>query len=174
MTDAARSIGLSLWIQPSGQLYDRMASIIRQLSERFHTPIFEPHVTLLGDLVGDEQEITAQAQQLAAQIPPFQMTLTTVDYLEPYFRCLFVRAQETPELLRANQIARSIFHREQDPKFMPHMSLLYGTFDVAIKKQIIQTIGHEFNAPFAVNSIQFLSCNGTPQEWYKIKELVLH
>ena len=165
-----RSIGLSLWLQPSGKLYDELNKTILQLSKKHGAPIFPPHVTLLGDLIGDEKEITAQAQQLASRIQPFQVTLTTVDYWDAYFRCLFVHAEENAALVQANRVARSIFHREQDPKFMPHLSLLYGTFDIETKVRIIESIGRKFNKSFLVDRVNLLSCNGEPKDWYRIQE----
>ena len=168
-----RSIGLSLWLQPSGELYDELGKMISQLSSKYGAPIFPPHVTLLGDLLGDEKEITTQAQQLASRLEPFQITLTTVDYLDSYFRCLFVHAEETPALVEANRLARNIFHREQDPRFMPHLSLMYGTFDDETKKRIIESIGREFNKSFPVDRIHLLSCNGEPKDWYRVQALML-
>ncbi len=168
-----KAIGLSLWLQPSGELYTELSTTISQLSKQYATPVFPPHVTLLGDLIGDEKEIISQAQQLASRLRPFQVTLTTVDYLDVYFRCLFLRAEETPALLQANRAARSIFHREQDPKFMPHLSLLYGNFAVETKKQMIESIGQDFNKTFSVNSLHLLSTNGEPKDWYEVKEFRL-
>ncbi|MBI5032207.1 MAG: 2'-5' RNA ligase family protein [Chloroflexi bacterium] len=165
-----RSVGLSLWLQPSGQLYDELSKTISQLSKKYGAPVFPPHVTLLGDLIGDEKEITSQAQQLASRVQPFQITLTTIDYLDAYFRCLFIRAEETPALLQANRIARSVFHRENDPSFMPHLSLLYANLEVETKQQIFKTIGREWAKAFPVNSIHLLSCDGEPKDWYRVQE----
>lgn len=164
------SIGHSLWLMPLGQVYDELSRTISELSKEYAAPVFQPHVTLLGDLIGDEKEITLQAQQLASRIRPFQVTLTTVDYLDTYFRCLFLRAEESPALVEANRVARNIFHREQDDKFMPHLSLLYGNFEVETKKRIIETIGREWAKSFPVNRIHLLSCNGEPKNWYRVQE----
>ena len=155
---------------PPGQVCDELSKIISQLSTQYATPVFPPHVTLLGDLAGDAEELSSQAQQLALRLRRFQVALTTVAYLPAYFRCLFIRAEETPALVAANQIARAIFHREQDAKFMPHLSLMYGDFDSKTKQQIVASIRREFKTTFPVNSIHLLSCNGEPKEWYHVHE----
>ncbi len=164
------STGYSIWLTPSGDIADELSKMIAQLSHQYATPVFPPHVTLIGNLVGGEKELSSQTQQLAAHIRAFEITLTTVDYLDEYFRCLFLRAAETPALVEANQKARALFHREQDAKFMPHLSLLYGNFDVATKKQIVASIGREFDKTFQVNSIHLHSTNGEPKDWYRVQD----
>jgi 2'-5' RNA ligase len=164
------STGHSLWLMPSDQIYNQLSNTISQLSNQYATPVFQPHITLLGDVTGDVGELSSQAQQLALRLRRFQVTLTTVDYLPAYFRCLFIRAEETSALVEANRIARELFHREQDAKFMPHLSLMYGDFDLETKQQIIASIGREFKMTFSVNRIHLLSCNGEPKAWYHVRE----
>ncbi len=81
------------------------------LSKTYHGPLFEPHVTLLGDLLGSEDEITAQTLRLA----PYDIQLTFSGYEDYYFRCLFLRVRETQPVMEANAQARAIFNREADP-----------------------------------------------------------
>ena len=37
-----------LWLKPSREASDQFADVIRQLALDLNTPIFEPHITLLG------------------------------------------------------------------------------------------------------------------------------
>jgi 2'-5' RNA ligase len=159
----------SIWLMPSGEINDELRQTISKLSQQYATPMFPPHVTLLGNLSGGEKDLSSQTQRLAARIRPFQVTLTTVDYLDEYFRCLFLRAEETPTLLEAGRAARIIFHREQDPIFLPHLSLMYGNFDIEIKKQIVESIGHEFNRSFWVSHLRLFSTTGEPKDWYRVQ-----
>ena len=170
MKQIPASTGYSIWLMPSGQVRDELSKTISHLSNQYATPVFQPHVTLLGDLAGNEAEISSQVQQLASRLRPFQITLTTVDCLPAYFHCLFVRAEETPALAEANQMARLIFHREQDAKFMPHLSLMYGNFSAETKRQIVQTLGREFSIAFPVKTIHLYSTNGEPKEWHPVQE----
>ena len=155
---------------PPGQVCDELSKTISQLGNQYATPVFQPHVTLLGDLAGNEDELSSQAQQVALRLRHFQVTLTTVDYLPAYFRCLFIRAQETPALVQARDVSRYRNAVGQDAKFMPHLSLMYGDFDSETKQQIIASIKREFKVTFPVNRIHLLSCNGEPKEWYHVRE----
>jgi 2'-5' RNA ligase len=116
------------------------------------------------------KSILSKTEQLAGLLTPFVATLTHADYLDQYFRCLFIRAEETEDLINANNRASEIFSRQHDSRFMPHLSLMYGDFTSEIKQQIIGTIGKNFNMRFDVTSVHLFSTNGEPKEWHRVKE----
>ena len=149
---------------PSGD--SELNNIIKELSIEYKSPLFPAHLTLLGDLIGDKQEIEKDALHLAQQIRPFSIRLAGLDIQENYFRCLYIKAEENKLLSRANEFARKIFHREKDPKFMPHISLMYGK--ISGKEAIIKRLG--ISAEFEVRSIHLYSCDGEPKDWYPIRE----
>ncbi len=164
------STGYSIWLMPTGDVRDELSKTISQLSALYATPVFPPHVTLIGNLAGNVAELSSQTQQLASRTRKFEITLAKIDYLDEYFRCLFVQAEETPALGEAIRTARIIFHREQDAKFMPHLSLMYGSFNAETKKQIVQAVGREFSRGFPVKSVHLFSTKGEPKDWYPVQE----
>jgi 2'-5' RNA ligase len=162
----------SLWIVPPENISERLAEVISRLSQHYSTPYFEPHVTLLGDVMLPEAEVSLKTAQLASLIRPFRLQLTTVSYLSEYFRCLFINVKETEELIEANHKARTLFKREHDPKFRPHLSLMYGSFPLQTKEEIISEIGDEFQMAFEVKSIYVVlsSSNIAPESWRKLRQ----
>jgi 2'-5' RNA ligase len=158
---------------PSGSLKDELSALITQLSRTHAAPLFPPHMTLLGELEGGERELVAKTRQLAGQLSPFTVHLTTVDFLDQYFRCLFLRGEETPALVEANRQARLLFQREQDPPFMPHLSLLYGDFDAAFKQKIIAAIGREFDRSFTAGELHLYSTTGETKDWRRVGTFAL-
>lgn len=167
------STGFSLWLQPTRQAHARLADMIRQLSKQYHTPLFEPHITLLGGLTGNRESLVVRTTQLAKLIQPNVVTLTTVDYLNEYFRCLFVNVDKTQWLAESNIRARKLFHREDAPAFMPHLSLMYGNFPPTTKQRIIVEIGSTLVTRFEVTRLHLWSTHGAPSEWYKVQEFFL-
>ncbi len=155
----------SIWMMPSGKIYDRLSDKISQLCHQYATPFFPPHITLLGDLNSSVIDLAAQMLNLVAHIRPFQVTLTKADYLDEYFRCLFLRVEESASLLQAHQVTRACFHREQDQKYMPHMSLMYGNFDAGMKQRLVASIGLEFNLTFSVSQLHLYSITKDPADW---------
>jgi 2'-5' RNA ligase len=116
-----------------------------------------------------------RTQQLANSIKPFIFELTTVSYLNEFFRCLFIKVDKTKEIMEANQKARSIFDREQEPIFSPHLSLMYGNFPSVMKEEIINKIGGDFHIRFEAKSIYLVlsSSNVEPKNWKRLRQFML-
>jgi len=168
-----RGEGYSIWLIPTGEVYQKLSEIISQLSEKYSAPNFEPHVTLIGDLLGSKEEVISKTARLADLLKPFEIKLKKADYFDEYFRCLFIRAEKTDELIQVNDIAREIFARKSDPEYLPHSSLIYGNFDSEIKEKILTNLGKEFNLSFEVKSLHLFSTTGEIKDWYEIKEFPL-
>ena len=154
---------------PKGGQYDFFKSLISKLAKKYNAPTFEPHITLLGDVI--ESDFIKNSEQLARQIKPFKVKIDTVSFSDQYFKCVFALAEKVPELVKANEAAREMFNRRGDTEFMPHMSLLYGKMDEEEKRKIASNI--KVNETLDINSffITDSSAYSKPSEWNIIKEV---
>ena len=73
----------------------------------------------------------------------------------------------------ANTKAKHIFNREQDPKYMPHLSLVYGNFDDDVKKKIISEIGSRIEIVIDVKNIHLFLSEDKPEKWSRVREFPL-
>lgn len=149
------SKGYTLWLMPKDKNYERFANLIKRLAREYGSPIFEPHVTLLGDIELPEEEMIKRTSQLVKGQKPFFVTLKQIDYENFYFRTLFVRAEITEVLQTLHDKAKEIFEKDIPP-FMPHLSILYGNFPQKIKDEIISKIGRDQRATFDVSSVHLV------------------
>lgn len=171
----------SLWLMPEGEVLDKFSQLIMKISSEYNSPGFKPHVTLLGDLTGlTEEEFLSKASSLAQSIEPFTITLKTVQYPasypdnhEAYYRSLYIVAERTEPLMKANESARKMFGREGGHPYNPHLSIIYGPFSAQTKEEIISKVGREFNVSFEVSNIYAWSDKGLPHEWKLIKKIPL-
>ena len=163
----------SLWLMPTGAVDRKFSQLISQLAEQYSSPAFSPHVTLVGMIEANEEEIIMKAQEVASLIHPYTINLTNVDYTDYYYRALFVRVEPSADVLAAYQEARKIFPSNQEPDYMPHLSLLYGDFSVEIKKQIITKIGDSFTDEFEANTLHLYLTEGNVSDWQKISTFPL-
>ena len=170
---APTASGHSLWLMPSGDAYNRLNSIMAGLSRKHNSPFFEPHITLMGELQGPKQEVISGTARLAEKTGPFTARLGRVGYLNEYFRCLFIQAEKTGELMKANLAAREEFGRQADPEFFPHMSLVYGDFPEKAKQGMIRETGKEIDMSLNIESIHIFSTRGGPDRWYRVREFPL-
>mgnify|MGYP001590671771 CR=1 FL=1 len=165
----------SIWLMPSGKKYNKLKKLILSLGKKYSAPVFEPHVTLLGNLGGQKKEALKKTAYLASKIKPFKITLTSHEYLDEYFRCLFIKAKKTSNLVKAYSMAKQIFRQKSKEKFMPHLSLVYGHFPAKTKQEIISQIKTDVAMSFEINNIMLFlaSKNIQPNKWREIREFKL-
>ena len=164
----------SLWYMPSGEVYNKFAKIISDLAKEYDAPVFEPHVTLIGAIVGTEEALSFKTARLAELIKPFKIKLDRIDYFSERHKALIIRVEKLNKLTEANNRALEEFNLPT-AEYIPHLSLLYGDFSVEIKKEIIKKLGRKFDYEFEVKSIYLYNTTGEEKEenWYKIKEFSL-
>lgn len=159
-----------LWLEPTGKIHELLATTIAHLSQEHGGPLFDPHVTLLGDIVGQEGALIHKAEKLAHALSPFDLTLTVPAYQDQYFRCVFMRVKETSTLLEAHMLARKIFHKEDALPYLPHLSLLYGAYPKSLKEQIIGTVPVSLSVQFTASAVTLFRVEGNnPQDWRRLQ-----
>jgi 2'-5' RNA ligase len=158
----------SVWLMPSGEVLQRLAETILDLSREYAGPAFAPHVTLAGGIVAPAREAASKMADLARRISPFTVRLTAVDGLDDYFRCLFVRVATTYPIMAANKAAREVFSLAPQPAFMPHLSLLYGHLLSSVKERIVASLGRQFALEFKVTTLHLFLIKGEPAAWRRV------
>lgn len=165
--------GYSLWFQPENNIYQEYDSIIRRLSEKYNTPYFEPHITLLGQIELSEEECLDKTKKLAFQLKPFTVNFSTIEFQNFYFRAMYVKTMLTPKLQRAYNHTCKIFNIKNPNKYMPHLSLLYGKFPLLEKKAMLENIS-SFLPGFKLQNISLIKSNGSPKDWEHIQTFSLN
>lgn len=142
----------SLWLISTGATQKQLQRLIKRLSREYCTVPFEPHVTLLGGIREPRELVIRKTAKLTRLIGQFEIKLARLNYRNKFFQCLFVKANKTPELVRARRIAEKFF-RQKKSAYMPHLSLIYGLLPVKTKEKIISKIGRNFKTKFVVKGI---------------------
>ena len=166
--DRTKEETYSLWLMPTGQTRDGLKKLISELSKKYSTPRFEPHVTLIGEIQSLLTAARPKTEKLATLIKPFEIRLREVAYLDQYFRCVFVKAEKTTALMNAHSIAHIEFEQNNTKSYMPHLSLVYGDLATSTKRRIIHEIGKELVLDFGVTDIHLYYTGGKPKEWHPI------
>lgn len=164
-----RAKGYSLWLMPQGNKYQLVSNVINDLAIKYNSPVFEPHVTLIGEVSGDEHEIVEKTEEFASHTAAFTIQLENIDIQDYFFRALFIKAKASRELLNLHKNAKQIFSMQNIPEYMPHVSLLYGNVSLEEKEKIIQSITVPFTE-FTVETIHLYRTKGEVNSWYKIYE----
>ncbi len=158
----------SLWIMPEGKIYEQLSSLIASLSKRYNAPLFEPHITLLGPVEEERETAISKTSLLASSLTSFEVKLENPSYLNEYFRCVFLKVENSLPLQEANKKAQEVFNHKQE-FFFPHLSLLYGNYSESLKKKIVEEIDDKYSFSFKVNAIHLFSTPlGAPEKWGRV------
>lgn len=186
----------SLWLMPSGKTGSELANLILNLSKTHSTVSFEPHLTLFWPIIGTEKEVISKTQALASFLVPFSVDLKKPEWMNDYFRCIFLSAEKSDLLVGSHNKAKEIFAqkspnhaevikqvygekllkeilaREKEPNFLPHLSIMYGLLPENIKTSIIRTLPVQ-KISFQVNSLYLYETLAEPKKWRLVKEFRL-
>ena len=147
----------ALWVVPGGTAYHSLKNQISELSKEYNTVDFEPHVTIIGGLAGEENKLVSKMEELASA-PPFEISLNKIGDSDEYFKCIFLECERNKELMDLNRKARVIFNHLKDPEFKPHLSLLYAELKPELIKKIVDELKPKYSSGlnFGVADVRFM------------------
>ncbi|CAH1659312.1 conserved hypothetical protein [Hyphomicrobiales bacterium] len=137
----------SLWLMPAPSDEALLAGIVGDLSGRFGTPLFTPHLTLQGDTETTPEFLEQAIAAAAGAVEAFAEPVSLVEGSDAYFRSFYARFAVSPALAKLKQA----LDPEGLASFMPHVSLLYGPVAAAAKAAAIA----EIDTRLAGHSIRF-------------------
>ena len=124
----------------------------------------------MGDIAGQEETVLQQTEQLANALSPVDLILPIPVFQDQHFQCVFMRIEETSTLLDAHAHARTVFHKEAVPPFMPHVSLVYGLYPTSLKEQIIGALSTSLSVQFTASVVTVFRVQGnSPNDWHKVQ-----
>ncbi|MFD1198862.1 2'-5' RNA ligase family protein [Brucella gallinifaecis] len=135
----------SIWLSPAYDDLVFLKEIIRNLSQRFNTPQFEPHVTLVPDMKCSAEELLPQVIRLAIGRKPLELQIENVTGNESYFRSFYAALEKTPVLMRLKQESLEISRDAGLKSFLPHVSLAYGVEDSEFKQAEMKRLAKELS-----------------------------
>lgn len=153
----------SLWILPEDT--QRYQKIIDELAEKYNSPRFRPHITLVGDI--KDKDIFEKAKRLASEMKPFKIKITKPSYMHDYYRCVLALAEKN-KIMDYAKLAREIFSDYNKREYIPHLSLLYGNMDEETKKRIVSELPN-FNDRFTAMQICIVTSGVPPGQWEVVK-----
>lgn len=165
--------GFSLWLMPEGEAFTRFDDLITGLAGRHATPVFLPHLTLLGGLAAPELVVVALSARLAQSTSYLRLETTDVVHSDAYFRAVVVRVKPVPELIDLRARALAELGLEGGPAFEPHLSLLYGQLELGQREAIVGEVGRDFPDAFDVRRLDVYSTAGTVDRWSRAARLPL-
>jgi 2'-5' RNA ligase len=165
--------GVSLWLTPEGPEAQALGAIVSELSCRFGTPVFAPHVTLLAGLALHPDVVIGRCRELARGLHPLSLRFLGVQRGTDYFRTLYVLASPDLPILDARQRAESLFAAHPRESFMPHLSLLYGALPAETTRLLAEEVSSSSPATLLLRTLEVVSTEGPVSAWRSLARLPL-
>ena len=163
----------SLWLIPEGEHARQFADIIAQLSKRFGTPTFDPHVTLLGGLLGPEKELVTRISQITRSMRPIEIHTSTLHSQEDYFRQFFVQVHKSRPLMETRARLKVLAGGRRERPYSPHISFMYGSVPYQDREALLMEMGGELVTEFQTKTLHVVDTSGTPEKWRRVAEFTL-
>ena len=132
----------SLWLVPGVETtaHRQLQAAITELAERVEdAPIFEPHVTVIGDIDGERAALEDTTRTLAARTAPLELAFEGVHWSTTRHQCVFLSVEPTLELLDLRRSAREAIGGST-AAYHPHLSLVYSEMGLTERRDVTQSI----------------------------------
>jgi len=166
------SMGFALWLTFPEDVGSRLRDHIGRLSQRFSTPRFEPHITLLGAIRLEEPLLLSKCSLLAAELRPLDTRLVKAASANEFFRSLFIEVERSAALLHARKRALEIFDIQEPEPYAPHVSLLYGDIAPAQKRDLAGELWPSAEI-IRISSLDLFEITGPPKDWRRVAHFSL-
>ena len=116
----------SIWLLPREDQLAALRAQVRALAPRHEGHVFEPHVTLQGDLPLPLDAARALVDQLAGSTAPLHWPVRAVEGTEHYFRSLYLRLDAGEAFERLCRTCAQASGTPDGLSPYAHLSLAYG------------------------------------------------
>lgn len=164
----------SLWLMPDDAASKKLSDIIKKLSHEYETPLFEPHITILSNIDSSKSNAIHAASDLSVEVFTQKIKLTKLAHHNDFFKCIHYKVDYTSQISELYQLARDRFGGLQSKSFMPHLSIVYGTFEPDKRERIISNVPTDAPVLFDARRLCLVNTKSqNPAEWEYIDDFAI-
>lgn len=158
----------SVWLTPGQEDTDYLKKIIQQLSERYQSPLFSPHLTVYSGIHDVSQNHISEFNRMLKHVNKIPIQLESVRYSPILWKTLFLHIKQMKELTRVNDEMKRIFHSDTKNDFNPHISLIYKIMGTDEKQKLINQLALKTN--YMLGRLQIVKTGKDVESWSVIYE----
>ncbi len=141
----------SIWLIPDEKDEKELAKIIEDLAERYNSPVFIPHLTLLGNTMINFEDLKSIVDEVFEDKKPFTIKKTRLNQSEQFFKTVFIEFELDENLKNFFELLSIKADKRNTEKFKPHISLIYKIMPKDEKLRIIKNLDVKSN--FTINCV---------------------
>ncbi len=150
---------------------DFLQDIINELSKKYNSVSFEPHITACGLVDIELDKISRICENISARFEPFNVEFLNISYSDDLWKTLFVNLKTSMIMNEIYDNLRNEFQKIEKYVFEPHISLIYKNMSTSDKKEISKNL--KLKKQFRIDSISILHYSDKIENWEIVEKFIL-
>lgn len=157
----------AIWLLPTKNDTKYLSSIITNLSRKFNSPTFLPHITIYG-LVDAPLSIIEDAITTAiSNLSSFTVKKSEINYSDNIWKTIFINIVPNQELKSINEKLAQKLDQYTNYEFLPHISLMYKKIARSEKVKVIDNL--HIKNEFLMDRIAIQQYSDNVHEWKNVR-----
>lgn len=158
----------AIWFTFSKSDREYLKNIIDEISEKYHAPKFEPHITVYGLIDSEINEIDKIAKEVILNQNLFLVQKSGILQSEELWKTVFIELKSNEQMELIHKKFKKYFDKVSKYEFKPHISLIYKILSIKEKMEIINNL--DIKDEFQVNKLAIQKFSPDIKKWKIVKE----
>ena len=158
----------AIWLTFSKNDRKYLKKIIDEISEKYHAPKFEPHITVYGLIDSELSLIDDVVKKVVLDCNSFFVEKSEILQSEELWKTVYLELKANDQLELIYKNLRKHFEKILKYEFHPHISLIYKILPVEEKLKIINNL--DIKSEFSVNNLVIQKFFPDIEKWKIVKE----
>ncbi len=158
----------AIWLTFSKNDRDYLKKIIDELSEKYHAPKFEPHITVYGLVDSEMSLIESIAKEAMLNCNSFLVEKSEILQSDELWKTVYVELKINNHLEIIHKNLKKHFEKISKYEFNPHISLIYKILPIEEKIKIINELNIE--KEFRIDKLAVQKFFPDVEKWKIVKE----
>ena len=150
---------------------DFLQDIINELSKKYNSVSFEPHITACRLVNIELDKISRICENISARFKPFNVEFLNISYSDDLWKTLFVNLKTSTIMNEIYDNLRNELQNIEKYVFEPHISLIYKNMSTSDKKEISKNL--KLKKQFRIDSISILHYSNKIENWEIVEKFIL-
>ena len=158
----------AIWLTFSKDDRDYLKKIIEEISEKYHAPKFEPHITIYGLVDSEMSLIDSIAKETTLNCNSFLVKKSKVLQSEELWKTVYIELKMNNQLESIHKNLKKHFENISKYEFIPHISLIYKILPIEEKIKIIDELN--IKNEFLMDKLVVQKFSPDIEKWEIVKE----
>jgi len=161
-----------LFLVPAASQYGKYTKIINSLSKKYGTLNFDAHVTIIGTIEAEEEELVAKVKRITKGFKKMEVEILGINFTNTFYKCVFAQIKMSPQLLTLYKELETNLQYSNKSAYFPHMSLIYGDFSPEEKSNIAGQV--KLGNKLLLDKLIIVRDGPLPSDWTHVAEFELN